>query len=425
MKKWFLLWLALALPLTGAAAQENEVVVLPTVSPLETVEVADSADYSTASLEEYYSSEYYNTEGENYQAPGMTAEERERAETLLVDYQAGTRPTENVLNKLENAVVGVYTLNPEDYEGETLYTLLPVDPLTDEQILEVIDAFAQCGQTFDPDALTYKNCMRGGGLEVSRFTQGEEWERISVLTDLYVRQGFASEAVYTPLVSDDGLGMVTLDQNAYCGMDCFTFFPCRQMTDDELLSYVIYTETGDPTQYGNYAAYEKQLRLELARLLGAPLVMTRQGEGVCRMGDCNVSYGDEEVYYAYFITVDNVEYGGYLDMETNKVISAYVYLPYTLTYSDLHLDPFDGQWLTVVQDFVSQLREDGMAIRAVESHGETNVQDAGYGVLLDVLMADGTHYEMTIPYQTGTVCGHVDYETSTLDPDQLYAMMYE
>ena len=86
----------------------------------------------------------------------MTAEEIERANALLDSYQAGTRPQQNVLNKLDNVVVGVYTLKPGDYEGETLFTLLPVNPLTDEQILEVIDAFARSGQTFDPDALSYK-----------------------------------------------------------------------------------------------------------------------------------------------------------------------------------------------------------------------------------------------------------------------------
>ncbi|HPF87910.1 MAG TPA: hypothetical protein PK537_07635 [Candidatus Limiplasma sp.] len=419
MKKWFLILLALALPLTGAAAQENTVVALPTVAPLEAVEVADDTDYSTASLGAYYAS-VASDDVFDYQMPHLVADEAERAAVLLADYQAGARPQQNVLNKLDNVTVGVYTLNAEDYEGETLYTLLPIDPLTDEQILEVIDAFAQCGQTFDPDALSYKNCMRGGGIEASRFIQDEENERRNVLAGLYVRQGFQSETAYTPLVPDDGLGMVTLDEEAYCGLDCFTFFPCRQMTDDELLRYVIYTETGDPTQYGNYAAYEKQLRLELARLLGAPLSTTREYETICRMGDCDISYDDETAYYAQFLALDGTQYSGYLDVDTGKVLTASAWNDGGLVYSDLHLDPFDEKWLAIAADAVIQARGDSMAIKTVQGYGEITLQDAGCGALVDVIMEDGSHYNVEIAYQNEAVFGGLFYESR--EPDLLKRM---
>ena len=424
MRKWLPALLALLLPLTGAVAQENEVVALPTVAPLAQVDVSDAVDYTSAPLAEYYTPSE-NESAVDEQMPRMTAEESERAVALYQDYQAGTRPKETVLNKLENVTVGVYTLNPEDYTGETLYTLLPVTELTDEQILEVIDAFAQCGQAFSPDLLSHQNCMRGGGIEASRFYQEEERARKSALQDLYIRQGLTAQAAYTPLVSDDGLGMVMLEPGSYSGLDRFLFLPYRQMTDDELLGYVIYTDTGDAAEYGNYPAYEKQLRLELQRLLGAPLVMTRQDEGMAVMGDFNVLYEDETVYHAAFITLDGVRYGGYLDVNTHQVLSAYIDMPCELTYSDLHLDPFDERWLTIAQETVEQLRGDGMAVSAVESRGEIGVQYAGYGALIDVIMQDGGHYETAIPYQTGTVCRWIDYNTNTLDPDQRYTMMYE
>ena len=424
MKKWFLIGLMLALPLTGAAAQENTVVALPTVAPLAQVEVSAAVDYTSDSLKEYYALGEAESAVDE-QMPRMSAAEGERAAELLKEYQAGKRPAENALNKMENAVIGVYTLRPEDYQGETLYTLLPLAALTDEQILEVIDAFAQCGQTFDPDALSYRNCMRGGGIESSRFFQEDERTRRGALRDLYIRQGITAKTAFTPLASDDGVGLVTLDPKSYGGLETFLLLPYRQMTDDELLSYVIYSETGDPTQYGNYAAYEKQLRLELARLLGAPLVMARHDESMADMGDFSVRYGGESVYYAAFQTADGAWYCGYLDVDANRVVSASLDLPAALMYSDLHLDPFDGQWLTAAKDFVSQIRGDSMAVAAVESRGETAVQDAGYGVLADVLMADGSAYEMKIPYQTGTVSGFVSYDTAALDPDMLYAMLYE
>ena len=306
MKKWLPVLLLLALLFTFASAQENTVVALPTVAPLSQVTLAPAADYSNATVAEYYEANFY-TDREDYQTPRMTAEEKERAETLLAAYQNGERPAQNVLNKMDNAVVGVYTLNPEDYGGETLFTLLPVDPLTDEQILEVIDAFAQSGRTFDPEALSYRNCMRGGGLEVSRFFQEEERDRRVILRDLYIRQGLTPKAAYTPLVADDGTGMAKLDPDAYCGLDSFVFLPARPLTDDELLAYIVYTETGDPVEYGNFEAYEKTLRAELVRLVGAPLVLTREYEEMARMGDYNVSFGDEKVYSASFLAADGCE----------------------------------------------------------------------------------------------------------------------
>jgi hypothetical protein len=418
MKKWFLLLLLLLLPVTGAAAQENEVVALPTVAPVTQVDVSQKADYSSDSLAEYYAS--MAVEGEDYQAPRMTAEENARAKELLTKYQAGERPTQGVLNKMDNVTVGVYTLNPEDYEGETLYVLLPVDPLTDEDILEVIDAFSQCGQIFDPDALSYKNCMRGGGIESSRFIQEEERDRISVLRNLYIRQGLTSEAVYTPLVTDDGLGEATLNTDAYCGLDTFQFYPARSMTDDELLRYVIYSEKGDPTQYGHYAAYEKQLRLELTRLVGAPMAITRQDENMGVMSDYNVNYDDEKVYSASFLSADGTNYWGCLDVDTNKALSVNVWHESDLKYSDLHLNPFDEKWLTIAKEAVLEARGDDMAILTVQSNGELWLSVAGFGVIVNVTMADGSYYEIQIAYQDESIYGGLSYESHAPNLERMY-----
>ena len=418
MKKWFLLVLLLLLPVTGVIAQENEVVVLPTVAPVTQVDASPKADYSSNAQAGYYAS--MSVEGENYQAPRMTVEENARAKELLTAYKAGERPAHGVLNEMDNAVVGVYTLNPEDYECETLYVLLPVNPLTDEQILEVIDAFAKCGQTFDPDALSYKNCMRGGGIESSRFLQEEERDRFNILRDLYIRQGFTSDVVYTPLVSDDGLGAATLDADSYCGLECFHFFPARSMTDDELLRYVIYNEDGDPTEYGNYVAYEKQLRLELARLVGAPMVMTRQDENMGVMGDFNISYDDEKVYSASFLSADGTNYWGSLDIDTNKALSINVSHNNDLKYSDLHLNPFDEKWLTIAKEAVLEARGDSVAILAALSSGEVWLSEVGFGVLVNVTMVDGSYYGIQIVYQNESIYGGLTYESHAPNLERMY-----
>lgn len=419
MKKWFLIVLVLALPVTGLATQENTVAVLPAVAPLAMSTAEPAADYSSAPMLDYYYANFY-MDKEDYQAPRMTAEERMRAKDLLDDYQAGVRPSENVLNKLEDVVVGVYTLNAEDYEGETLFTLLPVNPLTDDQILQVIDAFARSGQTFDPEALNYKNCMRGGGAGMSRHFVEDERDRLAILRELYVRQGFVSEKPFTPLVTDDGLGMVFVDSEEFCGQTEFIFMPYRRAIDEELLAYIVYTTSGNPADYGNMASYEKQLRLELSDLLGAPIAMMRSNESMGVMGDYNISYGDEKVYYAYFTSLDHVDYSGYLDIDSGKLLTAYAGSADTLFYSDLHLNPFDEKWLEIASQAVLALRDDGMAIQTVESFGEVWLHQAGYGVLVDVTMADGGIYSLKIAFQNEAVYDIISYASHGSDLEKMY-----
>lgn len=418
MKKWLPVLWALLLPAVSAAAQENEVVVLPTVAPVAQVDVSSVADYSTAPLKEYYTWE--GGEPVDEQSPRMSAEEGERAQALLKEYQAGARPAHNVLDEMENVVVGVFTLNPEDYEGETLFTLLPVTPLTDEQILEVINAFAQCGRTFDPDQLSYKNCMRGGGIEASRFYQEDERTRRSVLRDMYIRQGLTAQTAYTPLVSDDGLGMATLDPDFYCGLEDFLFLPCRQMTDEELLGYLIYREGGNAVEFGSYAEYERTLRAELTRVAGAPLVLTRNYENMGRMGDFNISYDDERVYTASFETIDGTSFWGALDVDTGKVLTANVWRESGLLYSDLRLDPFNEKWAAIAKEAVLSARGDGVAVASAESGGECYLSEAGYGALVNVVMEDGGQYTVQIAYQNESVYGGLFYQSHAPNLERMY-----
>jgi hypothetical protein len=103
------------------------VVALPTVAPLSQVTFAPAADYSNATVTEYYEANF-SMDREDYQTPRMTAEEKERVKTLLAAHENSERPAQNVLNKMENAVVGVYTLNPEDYGGKRCLLCCPWIP---------------------------------------------------------------------------------------------------------------------------------------------------------------------------------------------------------------------------------------------------------------------------------------------------------
>lgn len=213
---------------------------------------------------------YYEVE----QRPRLTPGETARAKALLEKVRSGelAYTGESVLDKMEDVVVGVYTLDPEDYDGERAYVLLPGPCMTDKQLLAVIDAFDRLGLTFDPEALSYRNCARGGGIECSRFLTTEERERYTRLANLIERglldtAGIQAEEAIRP----------KLDSRYYCGMEDFTLRPYRAMTDEELCTMLIKTGVHDMTDVLDADAVEKTSRELLCRNLGCPLSMTLVG----------------------------------------------------------------------------------------------------------------------------------------------------
>ena len=93
----------------------------------------------------------------------LTMGERKRMEKLMAAYAAGERTGDgaSVLEAKQNVRVGVYALDPAEYDGERVLLLLPGNCLTDEEMLAILDAYHQLGEVFDPDALNERNCVRG------------------------------------------------------------------------------------------------------------------------------------------------------------------------------------------------------------------------------------------------------------------------
>ena len=85
----------------------------------------------------------------------LTTGERKRMEKLMAAYAAGERTGDgaSVLEAKKNVRVGVYALDPAEYDGERVLLLLPGNCLTDEEMLAILDAYRQLGEPFDPDAL--------------------------------------------------------------------------------------------------------------------------------------------------------------------------------------------------------------------------------------------------------------------------------
>ncbi|MBR4501886.1 MAG: hypothetical protein IKP22_08350 [Clostridia bacterium] len=164
--------------------------------------------------------------------PCLTAGERRRADLLLERFESGeiSYTGESVLNRMKDVAVGVYTLDPADYDGESLFVILPSCCLSDDMLLAVIDAWHQAGKRFDPSALDCRNCMRGGGIESSRFLTEEEGKRSADIRLLISRGMITGEQVKDVSVPP----MPALDPFYHCGLEEFTFLPYRRLTDMEI-----------------------------------------------------------------------------------------------------------------------------------------------------------------------------------------------
>ena len=208
---------------------------------------------------------YYDVE----QRPRMTAGEATRAKALLPRYLAGeiAYEGESILGKMEDVIVGVYALNPQDFDGERAYAILPGPCMTDEQLLAVIDAYHQLGLTFDPDTLSARNCARGGGIEASRFLVEEERARYGNLARLIERGLLDVSHVEAATLLNP-----KLDSRYFCGLPDFTIRPYRSQTDEEFAAQLRQMGYRDKSGEFDYDGIEKQARSVL-NAMGAPLSM--------------------------------------------------------------------------------------------------------------------------------------------------------
>ncbi len=347
-KKMLSLVFALLLPACALAVVEGVVEEAPPVE----MEVAAAPEVSYLPDASYYAYDTWLPEWENdeewtqshtndgemyedvYQNPRMTAGEAKRALRLLEAYKAGeTAYTgESVLEKMENVVVGVYALNPDEYDGETVFTLLPGPQMTDEQLLAVIDAHAQLGLEFDPEKLSYRNCARGGGIETNRFFVEEERTRYEMMAKKIRRGIIATDAAYEGMLRNP-----TLDSAYFCGMSDFSIKPYRSMTDEELMSLLMSIGVKDETATTDFDGIERRSRDVLRRTVGTPLSMELSNVNIeggyiptlynaeCERGwawdaEGRASYGATFTYH----TADGVSAFANIsfDMETDELVSA-------------------------------------------------------------------------------------------------------
>lgn len=348
-KRLMALALCLLLPIGAQAVEEGVVEDAPMVAidasafemdetsylPDESYYALDVWEPAWATSEEYVPAELsYGMYEDVSQSPRLMPGEIARAKKLAQAYREGkvTYTGESVLEKMENVVLGVYALNPDDFSGEHAFVLLPGTCLTDEQLLAIIDAFSQMGLEFDPETLNYRNCARGGGIETTRFFASEEKDRFSTLVDK-VRRG-----IIVPDASFDGLVRVPkLDNSYYCGMTDFLLMPHHSLTDEELLSLAVGAGYHNESDEYDLDEIERRSRNALYQAFHTPLSMELSGvftEGSSMMplfnAECEDGWDfDSEARWTFganfsYAKADGVEVHAYtyFDRESGELLYA-------------------------------------------------------------------------------------------------------
>ena len=269
----------LCLPIGAKAVREGVVENAPMVEVRETASYLPSVRQEKAEtdlmLEEAYTE--IDTTEMMYADIGrwltsncrLTTGERKRMEKLMAAYAAGERTGDgaSVLEAKKNVRVGVYALDPAEYDGERVLLLLPGNCLTDEEMLAILDAYRQLGEPFDPDALNERNCVRGHTFMGT--SEGDNEERRARLKGLIQRGIIRREDVPETMTA------VELDENSFLGSydGKFILTPYRRLTDDELLDMLFLSGFKNESEAIDLPAAERNARLALREKNGCPLSM--------------------------------------------------------------------------------------------------------------------------------------------------------
>ncbi len=144
------------------------------------------------------------------------------------------------LPSVESSDVAVYTLNPEDFSGETCYVFLPDSrAMSDAQLMALLAAFEELGIDFDPDSLNDRNCCRHCNILETRYLRAAEQDRMDKIV-AQIRSGELKS-----ISTDAKVMSVEKITHRTWGYDHkhFQFYPYRSMTDEELTLFALENES--------------------------------------------------------------------------------------------------------------------------------------------------------------------------------------
>ena len=137
--------------------------------------------------------------------------------------------------------VAVFTLDPDEFCGESYYVFLPdSSSVTDTQLVALAAAFEDLGIDFDPDSLNDRNCCRHCNVLETRILTDEENSRMEEIKNRIRCGQLTKEDI------PEGTQILTVEKRTLrtWGLDrkTFLFYPYRRMTDDELALFALEDE---------------------------------------------------------------------------------------------------------------------------------------------------------------------------------------
>ena len=216
---------AQALENTPKTVQEAAVYLEPAVTP-------------NAFENSYKQYAKYDWSANSLQLPALAKEEQARCVNHLTRYAQGERPKASAPDDPLQTGFAVVPLAPEAYEGLAQYVFLPGRVLSDEELMQLIDYYALKGNTFDPSSLNESNCMRGGCVEVNRARTTEEEKRLRALEERYRKERLRPTGTLSTNTASGSIVTVMLNEKEHAGLNSFTFYPLRRLTDEELLELI-------------------------------------------------------------------------------------------------------------------------------------------------------------------------------------------
>lgn len=210
-----------------------------------------------------YSDDAEETDDPWYTGPYLEPSEYRRAMELLAAVEAGEQSLAGIRCPVhENEVkIGVWPLDPGDFNGETYYIMIPQRKLEDRDLLYLISCFRKLGIPFEPKEWNSRNCLRGSyANRATRDLSQEESIRMAALRHL-TANGMLTDADIHP--ETECKSIMTL-------FGPFCFYPYRRMTDDELAAFAL---ARDPAWPNAPDEVEKAAREFIADYIRLPLSM--------------------------------------------------------------------------------------------------------------------------------------------------------
>ena len=242
-----------------------------------------------------YTEEAAETDSMWYGGPGLEPSEYRRAMKLLAAVEAGEKSLEDLRYPEQpyELKIGVYPLDPADFNGETYYVLLPDRRLKDSDLLYLISCFRELGIPFEPKEWNSRNCQRGFSVRgATRELSEEESIRMDALRHR-TANGLLTEADIHPESECRSIRTVY-------GPFCFYFY--RRMTDDELAAFAL---VRDPVWPDAPDEVEKTARKSAADVMKLPLSMKLTETELSR-----ISYSDTIEGYLLTFRIESVDEDG-------------------------------------------------------------------------------------------------------------------